>query len=44
MTEIGDPTNYKEEMYKNEVCIKNKDGDGKEQDLARRKKKLSILD
>jgi hypothetical protein len=43
MTGIGTVTDYKENMYKNEVCRKNKVGDGKQQDLARRKRKLSAL-
>ena len=43
MNGIGAPTDYKENMYKNEVCKKKKVDDGKQQDLARRKRKLSVL-
>jgi hypothetical protein len=39
MTEIGAPMDHKENMYKNEVCIKKKVGGGRQQDLVRRKKK-----
>jgi hypothetical protein len=40
MTGIGVPTDYKAKMYKNQACRKKKVGDGKQQDLARRKRKL----
>jgi hypothetical protein len=43
MTRIGTIREYKENMYKNEVCRKKKVGDGKQQDLARRKRKLPVL-
>jgi hypothetical protein len=43
MTGIGAPADYKEKMYKNEFCRKKKDDDGKQQDLSRRKRKLSVL-
>jgi hypothetical protein len=43
MTGIGDPVDYKEKMYKNQASRKNKFGDGKQQYLARRKRKLSVL-
>jgi hypothetical protein len=43
MTLIGTVVDYKEKMYKNEVCRKKKVGDGKQQNLARRKRKLSDL-
>jgi hypothetical protein len=41
MTGIGTVTDYKSKMYKNEFCRKKKVGDGKQQNLARRKRKLS---
>jgi hypothetical protein len=43
MTGIGTIADYKEKMYKNEVCRKKKVGDGKQQDLSRRKRKLAVL-
>jgi len=43
MTQIGTAMDYKAKMYKNEVCRKKKFSDGKQQNLARRKRKLSDL-
>jgi len=40
MIGIGTFTDYKENTYKNEVCRKKNIGDGKHQDLARRKIKM----
>jgi hypothetical protein len=44
MTSIVTAADYEEKMYKNEVCRKKKVDDGKQQNLARRKRKLSDLD
>ena len=44
MAPIGIVMDNKEKMYKNEVCRKKKVDDGKQQNLARRKEKLSELD
>jgi hypothetical protein len=44
MTLIGTVADYEAKMYKNEVCRKKKVDDGKQQNLARRKRKLSDLD
>ena len=43
MTGIGAPVDHKENMYKNEACRKKKVGGGRQQDLARRKRKLLVL-
>jgi hypothetical protein len=43
MTGIGAPIDYKEKMYKNQACRKKKVDDGKQQDLARRNIKLSVV-
>jgi hypothetical protein len=43
MTGIGALTNHKENVYKNEVCIRKKVGGGGQQDLVRRKMKLSVF-
>jgi hypothetical protein len=43
MTGIGAPEDHKENMYKNEVHRKKKLGDGRQQDLVRIKKKLSVF-
>jgi hypothetical protein len=43
MTRIRTVMDYKSKMYKNDVCGKKKVDDGKQQDLARRKRKLSVL-
>jgi hypothetical protein len=43
MNMIGTAVDYKEKMYNNEVCRNEKVDDGKQQNLARRKRKLSDL-
>ena len=43
MIRIGTIADYKANMYKNEVCRKKKIDDGKQQNLARRKRKLSDM-
>ena len=43
MTGIGALMDHKAKMYKNQACRKKKVGDGRQQDLARTKRKLSVL-
>jgi hypothetical protein len=43
MTRIGDPADHKANKYKNEVCRKKKVGGRGQQDLVRRKMKLSVF-
>jgi hypothetical protein len=43
MTGIGAPADHKENIYKNEVCRRKKVGGGRQQDLVRRKRKLSVF-
>ena len=43
MTGIGAPADHKANMYKNEACRKKKVDDGRQQDLARRKRKMLVL-
>ena len=43
MTRIGAPADHKANMYKNEACRKKKVGKERQQDLARRKRKLSVF-
>jgi hypothetical protein len=43
MTGIGAPMDHKENMYKNEVRRKKKVGGGRQQDLERRKRKISVF-
>ena len=43
MTVIGTTVDYKAKMYKNEVCRKKKVDNRKQQNLAKRKRKLSDL-
>jgi hypothetical protein len=44
MTPIGTVADYEAKMYKNEVCRKKKVNDGKQQNPAITKRKLSDLD
>jgi hypothetical protein len=43
MTRIGAPVDHKENMYNNEVHRKKKVGGGRQQDLERRKRKISVF-
>jgi hypothetical protein len=43
MTGIGGLVDHKAKMYKNQACRKKKVNDGRQQDLARRKRKLLVL-
>jgi hypothetical protein len=43
MIGIGAPTDHKEIMYKNEVDRNKKVGGERQQDLVRRKRKLSVF-
>jgi hypothetical protein len=43
MNGIGDPIDHKSNMYKNEVRRKKKVGGGRQHDLVRRKKKISVF-
>jgi hypothetical protein len=42
MTGIGAPVDHKENMYKNKVHRKRKVGGERQQDLERRKRKISL--
>ena len=44
MNWIGAPTDHKSNMYKNEVRRNKKVGRGRQHDLERRKRKISVFD